>query len=63
MLTTKQTDVLGLLAGGLRRKQIAYVLSISEQTVKRRMVSCRMKLNARTIPEAVAIAMREGIIQ
>lgn len=52
-LTLRQTEVIQLLAGGWRHKEIADYLGISDNSVKKRAQAAFKKLGARTPPEAV----------
>jgi DNA-binding NarL/FixJ family response regulator len=62
-LTTREIDVLSRVAGGNRNRDIAEQLSISEETVKVHMKHIMDKLGASDRTQAVAIAIRRGIIQ
>jgi DNA-binding NarL/FixJ family response regulator len=62
-LTTREIDVLRHIAGGNRNRDIAERLYISEETVKVHVKHIMEKLNASDRTEAVAIAVRRGIIQ
>jgi DNA-binding NarL/FixJ family response regulator len=62
-LTPREVDVLRLVAGGNRNKDVADRLSISEETVKVHVKHVMDKLGAADRTEAVAIAIRRGIIQ
>jgi DNA-binding NarL/FixJ family response regulator len=62
-LTPRERDVLEHVAGGNRNKDIAEQLFISEETVKVHIKHIMEKLGARDRTEAVAIAVRRGIIQ
>jgi DNA-binding NarL/FixJ family response regulator len=62
-LTTREVEVLRHLAGGNRNKDIAERLFISEETVKVHVKHVMEKLGASDRTEAVAIALRRGIIQ
>jgi DNA-binding NarL/FixJ family response regulator len=61
-LTSREIEVLGMLAEGLANKNIAWRLGISEHTVKFHIASIFNKLNASSRAEAVAIGMRQGLI-
>lgn len=56
-LSDRQRDCLQGFANGLRTGQVADRLSIKEVTVNLHLRDARRKLNARTIPEAVAKAL------
>ena len=61
-LTTREQDVLHLLAEGLPNKIIAERLGISDQTVKFHVASITGKLGASNRTEAVHLAARRGLI-
>jgi DNA-binding NarL/FixJ family response regulator len=62
-LTEREVDVLSRVAGGNRNRDIAEQLFISEETVKVHMKHIMEKLGASDRTQAVAIAIRRGIIQ
>src|SRR3989442_5351969 len=62
-LTERERDVLQHVAGGNRNRDIAEQLFISEETVKVHVKHIMEKLGASDRTEAVAIAVRRGIIQ
>ena len=62
-LTERECDVLQHIAGGNRNRDIADLLFISEETVKVHIKHIMEKLGASDRTEAVAIALRRGIIQ
>jgi DNA-binding CsgD family transcriptional regulator len=51
-----------LLAKGRRIQVIAQMLEIAPVTVEMHLRNARSKLNASTTPQAVAIAIRKGVI-
>jgi two-component system, NarL family, response regulator YdfI len=61
-ITSRETDVLRMLAKGLVNKDIATRLGISEHTVKFHISSILDKLGASTRTEAVALGIRRGLI-
>ena len=61
-LSKRETQCLEFLAQGLRYQQIAFQLGTSVRTVEKQISSARIKLNAATIPEAVAIAVKESFV-
>ncbi len=61
-LTTRESQVLGLLADGAPNKEIAAHLKISEHTVKFHVSSILSKLGATTRTEAVTRGYKEGLI-
>jgi DNA-binding NarL/FixJ family response regulator len=62
-LTAREIEVLRHIAEGNRNKDIAERLFISEETVKVHVKHVMDKLGASDRTEAVAIAIRRGIIQ
>jgi DNA-binding NarL/FixJ family response regulator len=62
-LTEREVDVLRHVAGGNRNRDIAERLFISEETVKVHVKHIMVKLGASDRTQAVAIAVRRGIIQ
>ena len=62
-LTEREREVLQHIAGGNRNRDIADRLFISEETVKVHVKHIMEKLGASDRTEAVAIAVRRGIIQ
>jgi DNA-binding NarL/FixJ family response regulator len=62
-LTTREIDVLRLIAAGNSNKVIAELLSIGEATVKSHVTNILSKLRANDRGHAVTIALKRGIIQ
>ena len=62
-MTRRESDVLGLLVEGLQNKEIAERLGIAERTVKFHVGSILRKLDAGNRTEAVATAIRKGLIK
>jgi DNA-binding NarL/FixJ family response regulator len=62
-LTSRETDVVRLIASGNANKVIAYQLSISEETVKTHVTNILSKLGANDRTHAVTIALKRGIIE
>lgn len=62
-LTVREIDVLRRIAGGNRNRDIADLLFISEETVKVHIKHIMDKLGAKDRTQAIAIAVRRGIIQ
>ena len=62
-LTEREREVLRLVADGNRNRDIAERLFISEETVKAHVKHIMEKLGANDRTQAVAIAVRRGIIQ
>jgi NarL family two-component system response regulator YdfI len=61
-ITSRETEVLRMLAEGLVNKDIAVHLGISEHTVKFHISSILDKLGASTRTEAVTLGIRRGLI-
>lgn len=61
-LTDREIEVLELVAAGLRNKEIAQRLVITERTVKFHVGVILQKLGAGTRTEAVRIAVQRGLI-
>lgn len=62
-LTAREIEVLQFVAGGLRNKEIAFQLNVSEATVNAHIKHILEKLNASDRTQAVTIALRRGIIR
>lgn len=62
-LTTRETEVLGLVARGLANKEIAGHLGTAEGTVKMHIQNILAKLGASDRTHAVTIGLKRGIIQ
>jgi DNA-binding NarL/FixJ family response regulator len=62
-LTAGEVNVLRLIAAGNANKQIADLLSITEDTVKGRVKSILSKLNANDRTHAATIGLKRGIIE
>ena len=61
-LTAREVDVLGLVTLGLRNKEIAARLGISENTAKFHLRNILEKLHAESRTELAARALREGLV-
>ena len=61
-LTSRELEVLGMLAEGLGNRQIADRLGLSDHTIKFHISSILDKLGASTRTEAVTTALRLGLI-
>ena len=62
-LTARELEVLQQVAGGNRNRDVAGLLFIAEETVKVHVKHIMEKLGAKDRTEAVAIALRRGIIR
>ena len=61
-LSAREREVLALLAEGASNKEIARALGLSVHTVKFHIATLNEKLGARSRIEAVAIAIRSGLV-
>jgi DNA-binding CsgD family transcriptional regulator len=61
--SAREREVLGLLAAGRTDGQIAELLDLSPATVQTHVRNAKAKLGARTRAQAVAIALRRGLIE
>ncbi len=61
-LTNRESQILTYVAEGNSNKEIAYLLEISEQTIKNHVSAILRKLNANDRAHAVALALRSGWI-
>ena len=61
-LTVRERQILNHIANGNTNKQIARLLSISEQTIKNHVSAILRKLNANDRAHAVVLAIRHGMI-
>lgn len=62
-LTRRQRQVVQLLANGLKAKEIARELFVEPSSVNDMVYRIRLQLEAESLPQIVAIAMRTGQIQ
>jgi DNA-binding NarL/FixJ family response regulator len=62
-LTRREVEVLHLLALGLKDREIAKTLIISEGTAHKHVENIRAKLGVRTRAAAVAEARRRGLLK
>jgi DNA-binding NarL/FixJ family response regulator len=63
ILSAREEEVLALVAGGNTNRDIGEQLSITEETVKAHLKHIRKKVGAKDRTEAIAIAVRRGIIR
>jgi LuxR family transcriptional regulator len=61
-LTAAELETLSLVKNGLLMKEIALLLGVSESAIKQRLKNARLKLNAKTGPQAAATATMLGMI-
>ena len=63
LLTTRQREVLSLLAEGMMTARIAEKLGLSEAAVSLHFANARKALGANTREHALALAMKQGLIE
>jgi DNA-binding NarL/FixJ family response regulator len=63
IISTREEEVLQLVADGLGTTEIAEKLFISQKTVKNHLASIYEKLNARDRTQAVLMAVKMGIVK
>ena len=61
--SSREREVLALLAKGLTDAQIAEMLELSPATVQTHVRNAKGKLGARTRAQAVALALASGLIE
>ncbi len=62
MLSPRERETITYIAQGFRNSQIAHIMNIAEVSVRKNIVSVRRKLGATTREQAVAIAVKDGLI-
>ena len=62
-LSERELQVLKHMAAGKSNKEIAQVIYVSENTVKAHVKSILTKMNAMGRTEAIAIALKRGLIE
>jgi two-component system response regulator FixJ len=61
-LTRRETEVLGRIVAGDRRKQIAFDLGISNRTIDAHMDKIKLKLGARNVADLVRITLENSLL-
>jgi LuxR family transcriptional regulator len=61
-LTPAEIEALGMVKGGMRLKQVAHELGVTEGAIKQRLKNAKAKLNAQTSAQAAAMASEFGLI-
>jgi DNA-binding NarL/FixJ family response regulator len=62
-LSSREAEILKLVARGLTNKEIGALLFISDKTVRNHVINVMDKLEAKDRTEAVTIAIRKGLIR
>jgi DNA-binding CsgD family transcriptional regulator len=60
-LTARQLEVIALLADGLRYREVAACLTISERQVERHVANAQERLGAANVNQLIAIALAAGL--
>lgn len=63
MLTDREVEVVRFIAQGHSNREVGALLSVTEDTIKARVKSILLKLNARDRTHAVTIALQRGLLQ
>lgn len=61
-LTKAELEALDMVRRGMRLKEIAFDLGVSEGAVKQRLKNAKLKLDAKTGPQAASLAYQYGLI-
>jgi two-component system, NarL family, response regulator NreC len=62
LLTTREREILQLVAEGKSNKEIAGILNLSLYTIETHRGNLMEKLNLHTVPELILYAVRKGVI-
>ena len=62
LLTTREREILQLLAEGKSNKEVANILTLSLYTVETHRGNILQKLNLHSVPELILYAVRKGVI-
>jgi DNA-binding NarL/FixJ family response regulator len=62
LLTTREREILQLIAEGRSNKEIANILTLSLYTIETHRGNLMEKLNLHTVPELILYAVRKGVI-
>ena len=62
LLTTREREILQLLAEGKSNKEVANLLNLSLYTVETHRGNIMQKLNLHSVPELILYAVRKGVI-
>ncbi len=63
LLTDREIEVVRYIAQGHSNREVGALLSVTEDTIKARMKSILLKLNARDRTHAVTLALQRGLLQ
>ena len=62
LLTARERQILNMILSGQSNKEIANALGISAKTVDKHRTSMMQKLDVHSVPQLMAYALREGLI-
>ncbi len=62
LLTTREREILQLLAEGKSNKEVAAMINLSQYTVETHRGNILQKLNLHSVPELILYAVRKGVI-
>ncbi len=62
LLTGREKQILNMILGGHSNKEIAALLGISAKTVDKHRTSMMQKLDVHSVPQLMAYALREGLV-
>ena len=62
LLTTREREILQLIAEGKSNKEVAAILNLSLYTIETHRGNLMEKLNLHTVPELILYAVRKGVI-
>jgi two-component system response regulator NreC len=62
LLTTREREILQLIAEGRSNKEVANQLHLSLYTVETHRTHILQKLNLHSVPELILYAVRKGIV-
>lgn len=62
-LTSREVEVLDLVASGYSAKEVAQLLDIAPSTVERHIENVRLKTRTRNRAHMVAFVLREGLLE
>ena len=62
LLTTREREILQILAEGRNNKEFASILNLSLYTVETHRSNILDKLNLHSVPELILYAVRKGVI-
>ena len=61
-LTPRETQIMGLVANGDTKDEIAYKLGISVDTVRFHVKNINLRLETRNLKQAIAVSIKHALI-